>query len=93
MRFCCINNKGWVNNGTHLATEGPAYGDIVTKVEESAENGVLYYELEEWPDKTFRADCFIPINDPKEKEEEEQQEEMKLVEFTEIKKETPVSAN
>jgi hypothetical protein len=68
----CINVRGWYVDETLLwglikykkDTKGPKYGDIVTVTRRCYEEGILYYELQEWPKNgEFEADCFVPLSD------------------------------
>lgn len=89
MKFCCINDAGWVTDDLKNPTTGPSKRDIVTKISEYGKQGVLYIRLKEWPlgdgsaDNGYQADCFIPINEQKE------ESKMKQVTFEEIKKRSP----
>lgn len=95
MKVRCINNAGWIKcdrkfMGIKLPDKdctGPKFGDIVTVVDSSYQEGEKYYTLLEWP-PTAKDDCgwistmFEPI-----------QENFESVKYSEIRKEEKVSVN
>jgi len=81
MRLVCINTTGWYQDKKALFglitykrnCKGPKYGDIVTKIKDVYEEGILYYILVEWPDANdegFEATSFIPLSEIDETEME-----------------------
>jgi hypothetical protein len=77
--------KHWWSKKKRKPANGPKKDDIVTVKEEFWSDGELYYRLVEWPRKDnagYDASCFVPLQEPT--------TEYKEVDFTEIKKKTPI---